>query len=56
MIRETEEQAVLIEDAMNLGLQDFYMFGLSGAYRGRTVTVKPPVMDVVYPEITLPLT
>ena len=56
MIRETEEQAVLIEDAMNLGLQDFYMFGLSGAFRGRTVTVKPPVMDVVYPEIILPVT
>ena len=51
MIRETEEQAVLTEDAMNLGLQDFFMFGLSGAYKGRTAAVKPPVLEVIYPDI-----
>ena len=51
MIRETEEQAVLIEDAMNLGIRDFFMFGFSGAFRGKTMTVQPSVLQVVYPEI-----
>ncbi len=53
MIRETEEQAVLTEDAMNLGIQDFFMFGFSGAYKGKTITVKPPLLEVVYPEIKI---
>ncbi len=53
MIRETEEQAVLPEDAMNLGMRDFFMFGLTGAFRGKTCMVKPAVLEVTYPEIRL---
>jgi hypothetical protein len=55
MVREIEEQAVLREDAMNLGIQEFFMFGLSGAFKGRTRTVKPPDLQVVYPEIKIAL-
>lgn len=51
MIREVDEPAIKPEDAMELKTRDFYMFSMSGAYRGRANILPPPAINVIYPEI-----
>lgn len=50
-IRESEEPTILMEDAMRLREQDFYLFDMSGGYKGRSVRVKFPYVIVSYPKV-----
>lgn len=49
--KESEENTVLIDDALNLKVRDFFMFSYGGGYKGRTAMVPTPKLKVVFPEI-----
>ncbi len=50
-MRCAEEAAVRPEDVLNLNRRIFYLFGGKGHYKGKTELVKPPQLDVAYPDL-----
>jgi conjugal transfer pilus assembly protein TraD len=50
-IREEQEPTILMEDVMNLREQDFYFFSIAGGYKGRSLHVESPYLNVIYPEL-----
>ena len=51
MIKEGQEAAIMMEDVMHLHEQDFFFFTFNGGFKGRSLTVKPPYLNVKYPEL-----
>lgn len=50
-MRCAKEAAVLPEDVLNLNRRIFYLFGVKGLYKGKTENVKPPRLNVAYPNL-----
>lgn len=50
-IREEQEPSVMMEDVMRLRVQDFYLFQLTGGYKGRLAYMEDPYVNIIYPEL-----
>lgn len=50
-IREEQEPSIMVEDVMRLRVQDFYIFQMSGGYKGRLTEMEDPYVKIKYPEL-----
>lgn len=50
-IREEQEPSIMMEDVMRLRVQDFYLFQMSGGYKGRLKDMEDPYVKIKYPEL-----
>jgi len=50
-VREVEEPVVRPEEVLTLQVREFFLFTMSGAYRGKVAYVDEPYFNILYPRV-----